>query len=156
MLDGGKLSTKVSRLHLLLHKGGLDTHRHKRESNQNLSAGLLFNAKGEMYQLYHGKSKLHSTRWCLSALYLINTFCWIFIVLTRWNNSSRIDTRTHSDSDPTSLCSYFLMLHSIANTNLTVCGVAKPTIYYRTRCKNANHYITDRFFNIWNVKRIGT
>ena len=61
-LGGGTLSTEVNRMHLLLHKGGSSTSHHKRESNQNLSAGLLLYVKGEFYQLYHDRSKLHLTR----------------------------------------------------------------------------------------------
>jgi hypothetical protein len=39
------------------------------------------------------------THWnMISALYLSNTFSWIFIVLTHWNNNLRVDMSLHSDT----------------------------------------------------------
>ena len=72
-----------------------------------------------------------------------------------WNNSSRIDTRTHSNSES------LLVLPNVAylpkKQQIPILQfVVWPTIYYRTRCENANQHITDRFIDIWNVKRIGT
>jgi len=47
----------------------------------------------------------------MSALYKINTLSWIFIMLAHWNNIP--PTRSHySDSDPTSLCSFSLIVRA--------------------------------------------
>ena len=57
----------------------------------------------------------------------------------------------YSDSEPTSICSFFLMLRALAEkqatiTNFTAIGLTRlwlePTIY-RTGVVNADHYTTD-------------
>ena len=64
------------------------------------------------------------------------------------------------DSEPTSICSFSLMLHSgeATNTNYIVFGLTRsglePTIY-RTQDEHANHYTTDAvdIFSI-NIKNV--
>ena len=57
-------------------------------------------------------------------------------------------TRSHySDSEPTSLCSYSIMLSGEAlNTNFKVFGLTRPgleSMIYHTRGEHVNHYTTD-------------
>ena len=60
---------------------------------------MLFNANSAICQLYHGENKLIFNEMMMrSALYLINTHCWICIVLAHWNNNTRIDMSSHSDT----------------------------------------------------------
>jgi hypothetical protein len=72
-----------------------------------------------IFQLYHGENKLVFNEMMMrSTLFKTNTLSWIFIVLAQWNNSQRVDMSFHSDtihysdSEPTSLCSFFLMLRA--------------------------------------------
>ena len=68
------------------------------------SEWLLVNANSA---IFHGENKVIFNEMMMkSALY------WIFIVLAHWNNSPRVDMSFHSDSEPTSLCSFSLLLHA--------------------------------------------
>ena len=71
-----------------------------------VSGWLLFSANSSIGQLCHGKNKLIFNEMKMrSALFSNNTLSWIFIVLGHWS------TRSHySDSEPTSVCSFSLML----------------------------------------------
>jgi hypothetical protein len=82
---------------------------------KGISRWLLFNANSALFQLYHGQNKLIFNEMMMrSAMYLTNTFGWIFIVLSHWKNRPRIDISPHSDtypdSEPTSLCFFSLMI----------------------------------------------
>jgi len=46
-------------------------------------------------QLYHGENKLHFYEMMTGALYKINTLHLIFVVLSHWNNSLRLDMLLH-------------------------------------------------------------
>ena len=49
--------------------------------------------------IYHGENKLHFDKMMMmSALYWTNTLMWMFIDLSQWNNSPRVDTSIHSDT----------------------------------------------------------
>jgi hypothetical protein len=88
---------------------------------------------------------------------------WIFIVLAHWNNSLLIHpTRIHyPDSEPTSLCSFSLMLGDATNTNFIVFSLIRlglDAIIYNTGGEHANHYTTnyqcslsnnEKYFNIY-------
>jgi hypothetical protein len=50
-----------------------------------VSEWLEFSANSAILQLYHGKNKL-----------IFSEVNWIFIVLSHWNNSSRVDMSFHS------------------------------------------------------------
>jgi hypothetical protein len=70
---------------------------------------------------------------------LIMVFQWVGSVMFLTSSTTRLivttDTLTHySDSEPTSLCSFSLML-------------LQPTIC-RTRDEHANHYATDAVFKV--------
>jgi hypothetical protein len=88
---------------------------------------------------------------------------WIFIVLAHWNNGLLIHpTRIHyPDSEPTSLCSFSLMLGDATNTNFIVFSLIRlglEAIIYNTGGEHANHYTTnyqcslsnnEKYFNIY-------
>ena len=60
--------------------------------------GLLLNANSAIFQLFHGENKLIFNEMMMrSALYSTNALSWIFIVLSHWNNSPRVDMSLHSD-----------------------------------------------------------
>jgi hypothetical protein len=84
------------------------------------SEWLLFSVNSAMFQLYHVENKfIFNPMMMRSALYKTNTLSWIFKVLSHWNNSpSCPPTRTHySNSEPTSLCSFSLMLGAQRRSN---------------------------------------
>ena len=82
-----------------------------------------------------------------SALYQTNTLSWIYIACS--------PTQTYNpDFEPTSLCSFSLMLRAQRRSNkyqlvfgLTRSGL-EPTIH-RTRSEHANHYNPDAVRNIF-------
>jgi hypothetical protein len=67
-------------------------------SVQLVSDWLLLNTKWAIFQLCHGKNKLHSMKWrcyllCTRPTGLVGFF---FIVLAQWNNSPWVDMSLHS------------------------------------------------------------
>ena len=60
-----------------------------------LSEWLLFNANSAIFQLWREQVNFNEM---MSTLFYTNTISWIFTVLARWNNSSRIDMSPHSDT----------------------------------------------------------
>jgi len=59
----------------------------------------LFNANSAIFQLYHGENNLILNDMMVrSALFYTNILSWIFIVVTHWNNSPRIDILPHSST----------------------------------------------------------
>ena len=92
---------------------------------------LLFNANSAIFQLYHGQNKLIFNEMIMrSPLYQTNGLGCIFIYCqlteTTVCGQTCCATRTHyPDSEPTSLCSFSLMLHvsrEATNINLIVFG----------------------------------
>jgi hypothetical protein len=114
-----------------------------------VSEWVLFYANSAIFQLYHGENKLffnemmmHCSRQTLSG---------IFIVLSHWNNSPRLDMSLHSDtlSRFRANQSLLFLLNAACgearNTNFIVFDLIRPELepmIYRTRGKHANHYAT--------------
>ena len=79
---------------------------------------IINEPKHNSQKLYHDENRLIIIAMMMrSALYKTNTLSCIFIVLVHWKNSPRVDMSlplgTHyCDSEPTSLCSFSLMLHT--------------------------------------------
>jgi hypothetical protein len=104
-------------------------------------------------QFTHKQIKVRRT--FMKVLYSTNTLSWIFIVLTHWNNSHRIDMSPHSD-----ILSWFQANQSLFIL-LNAAGLAEkqqipileslvwPHTMYRTRGEHANHYTTDAVSLIW-------
>ena len=88
-----------------------------------------------------------------SSLDWTNTVNWIYIVLSHWNNSPRVDVSLHSDTlypfiDNQSL---ILLINAACLVEkqqipiLPVIGLNGPgleNMIYHTRDEHANHYIT--------------
>ena len=118
-----------------------------------MSGWLLFNTNSAIFQLYHGENKLILNELIMmSALYLTNRLCWIFIVLAHWHNSPRVDISPHSDTIPCfqtnqSLFPWCCMLiEEATNTNFIVFGVSRSGLeltIYCTQGKHANYYTND-------------
>jgi hypothetical protein len=80
-----------------------------------VSEWLLFNANSEIVKLYHGENKLIFNVMMMRSA-RPTRLVEFFIVLTHWWTCR--PTRTHyPDSEPTSLCSFFLMLYSLQRSN---------------------------------------
>jgi hypothetical protein len=72
---------------------------------------LLFNAKWAIFQLYHGENKLIFL-WHEIWRKKTNMLSWDYYSASSLKQQSCSSIRTHySDSEPTSLCSYSLILH---------------------------------------------
>ena len=116
---------------------------------------VVFNVKWAISQLYHGKIKLHSMKWCL--LYTRLTLNWISIVLAHWTNSLWVDMSFFSDTLFWFWINQSLLLLlkavylaekqqiPIIVFDWTRSGI-EPMIYH-TRGEHANHYTTDAVKN---------
>ena len=100
--------------------------------------GLLFSAKWTIYQLYHGKNKLH---------FLLDQQAELDLrVLVRWNNNPR--ERIILNHNQLALARNATMAHSgkAATPNFKVFGLSRPrpeATIYRTRKEHTNHYTKD-------------
>ena len=63
-------------------------------------AAIIYGWSSKTFQLYHGENKLifNEMMIMMSTLYKTNMLSWIFLVLTHWNNSPRVDMSLHSDT----------------------------------------------------------
>jgi hypothetical protein len=90
------------------------------------SGRLLFKTKWALFQLCYGVNKLHFDEMMMSCLYHTRPTVKIFIVLAHRHNSLCLDISLHSDthysdSEPTMLCSYSLVLHALRRSNKYQC-----------------------------------
>ena len=111
--------------------------------------------KWEIFQLYHGKNKLHSMRWLWFPFYTRPTRCVGFLVLAHWNNSPCVNMSLHSNT-----LSRFQVNKSLLFLLNVACGEATNTnlivsylTWQRSNCttgEHINHCTTDAVcHSIW-------
>ena len=121
-------------------------HKICMSADSRVNGWLLFNTKLAIFQLYHGKYKIHSMRWwcklCTRPAHLVGSF----IVLAHWNNRSRVDMSFHlgTFSRIWANKTMLLLINAVClaeKQQIAICLIwprFEPTIY-STRGKHKSH-----------------
>jgi hypothetical protein len=73
-------------------------------------SGICFQVKWALLQLYHTQNKLHLYDEMMVIMSALYTLTWIIIVLTQWNNNSRVGMATHIILFPTNKSLLLLLM----------------------------------------------